>query len=449
MRTTRFTLALVAGLALAVSPCAPAAHAAGQAAGGPHAPRDREYSYDYDLIDNSVVRPATRFFDVALLARKVTGHPREAANVDENDQVRLPSTWWQPRLGFRAVTPAEMLRGPGPGTGPAPGRWTVTHAKIQGVSPGFQIKDSEGNGFLVKFDPLGYPDLTCALDVIGSHLFWAAGYNVPDNTISSFRLEDLDIGKDATYADTQGRKHAITMAYIGQLLAKVSPPIDGNYRCSASRYLEGKPIGPYEYFGRRKDDPEDLVPHELRRELRGLWAMCAWLNHADSRGPNSLDTWVKGPDRSFVRHHLIDFNAILGAGATGGRAYPTGTEYYVDNLVGGRALVTLGLVPFAWEPSVDPGIRSVGFVESRTFDPASWRPDYPNPAFDERTARDVRWGVRIVAGFSDEMIRAAVDAGQYSDPRASDYIARILIERRDKLVRRWLPGTLPPQVVAR
>jgi len=94
---------------------------------------------------------------------------------------------------------------------------------------------------------------------------------------------------------------------------------------------------------------------------------------------------------------------------------------------------------------VDPHMPSVGFVESKVFDPAGWRPDYPNPAFDERTERDVRWGARIVAGFTDDHIRAAVEAGHYTDPRAAEYITRILIERRDKLVRRWL-GVSPSRI---
>ncbi len=435
MKAPALAPALLAGLALAVASFARAGSPDSSATTGPE---QRQYSYDYDLIDNSLVRPATRFFDVALLARRISGHKREAANVDGSDQVRLPSTWWQPRLGFRPVTPEQMMHGPGPGTGPAAGRWTVTKAKSQGVTHGFQIKDSGGSRFLVKFDPPGYADLASACDVIGSHLFWAAGYNVPDNTIATFRAEDLDIGKDATYTDERGRKRPITKDYIARLLAQVAAPVDGSYRCIASRFLEGKPIGPYEYFGRRKDDPEDLVPHELRRELRGLWTLCAWLNHADSRGPNSLDTWVKGPDRAFVRHHLIDFSAVLGAGATGNRAYPTGTEYYVDYGVSGYELVTLGLAPFAWEPVVDPNIPAVGFVESAVFDPAGWRPDYPNPAFDDRTERDIRWGARIVAGFSDEMIRTAVAAGEYSDSRAAEYVTHVLIERRDKIVHRWL-----------
>jgi hypothetical protein len=445
MRGVQFVLALLAAFAFGA---ATSARAAVPAPAGSRAPAEREYSYYYDALDHSVVRPATRGLDVALLARKVAGRPRQAANLDEHDQVRLPSTWWQPRLGFRSVTTRQMLTGPGTGTGPAPGRWTVSHTKDQGVNPGFQIKDSAGAKFLLKFDSPGWAELSSSCDVIGSHLFWAAGYNVPDNTIAYFRLEDLDVAEDATYRDSRGHELPVTRAYVAGLLARVSPPVGGRYRCSASRFLEGKPIGPFEYMGRRKDDPEDLVPHELRRELRGLWTLCAWVNHADSRGPNSLDMWVELPGRSFVRHHLIDFGAILGSGASGARAYPTGTEYYVDYGVGGAQLVTLGAFPFAWEPSVDPAIPAVGFVESQQFDPERWRPDYPNPAFDERTERDIRWGARIVAAFTDDMIRAAVATARYSDPRAAEYVTRVLIERRDKLVERWLDPPPSPELAA-
>lgn len=435
--TTALVLALgSSGAAAADRP----AKGASAPADSVHVPKVHALSYSYDVFDNSLVRPATRVLDAARLLRKVSRNPREAANVDESDQVRLPSTWWQPRIGFRAVTIEQMLQGPGPGTGPAPGRWTVSHPKDQGVTPGFQVKDSKGDKFLLKFDAPGYSELSTGAAAIGSRLFWAAGYNVPDDAVATFRAEDLDIAKDATYKDTKGKEHPITQQYLQQILSRVARQPDGSYRCVASRYLRGKPLGPFEYRGRRTDDPEDLVPHELRRELRGLWTICAWANHADSRAPNSLDMWETEHGRSFVRHHLIDFSAVLGAGPGGPRAYQTGFEYYVDFDRMATALATLGLAPFPWESSVDPKMAEVGFVESAVFDPEHWRPDYPNPAFDERTARDIRWGARIVAGFTDDHIRAAVATAHFSDPRATEYLTRVLIERRDKIVRQWLGG---------
>ena len=55
----------------------------------------------------------------------------------------------------------------------------------------------------------------------------------------------------------------------------------------------------------------------------------------------------------------------------------------------------------------------------------------------------MRWGAKILAGFTDAHIRAAVEQAKYSDPRATEEMTRVLIARRDKLVRRWL-GATPP-----
>jgi len=430
--------AVAAALLLALAGAALPAGAL--ALGGPARtePRPTEISYYYDLFDHSLARPVTRLLDPALGIRRLVRHPREAANVDERDQVRLPSTWWQPRLGFREVTVEQMLRGPGPGTGPAPGKWTVTRAKTQGVTPGFFVRDEKGDRFILKFDPKDNAEMATGADVVSSYLYWAAGYNVPDNAIVYFKPGDLEIGADAVYVGALGHTRPITQEFLDEILGKLPRREDGAIRAMASRLLKGKPLGPFEYRGRRGDDPEDLIPHQLRRELRGLWAIAAWTNHADVRGPNSLDMWVKEGGRSFVRHHLIDFGSCLGSGALTARSYPTGGEYFVDYGVMARQLVTLGSLPFKWESVTDPHYPSIGFIEASAFDPVSWRPDYPNPAFDERTERDVRWGARIVAAITDEHIRAAVERGRYSDPRAAEYLVRVLIERRDKLARRWL-----------
>jgi hypothetical protein len=413
---------------------------------GPPPPREDEYSYIMDFTENALFRPVARVADMPRWIRKTTGNPSEAANVDADDQVRLPSTWWQPRIGFREVTVEQMLNGPGPPGGPASGKWTVTKAKGQGVSAGFQIKDSRGGKYIIKLDPPQFPECATGADVIGSYLFWAAGYNVPSNTIVYFRPESLVIGKDATFRDKWGRNRSITPPYMTTLLSKVAKQRDGRYRCVASEFLKGKPLGPFKYNGHRRDDPEDLIAHERRRELRGLWTVAAWLNHADVRGPNSLDMWVTENGRSFVRHNLLDFGSTLGSSATPTlRSYASGFEYYLDYKTIGRELVTAGLTPFKWEGVVDPKIPAVGFIESEHFDPVNWRPDNTNPAFDDRTARDCRWGARIVAGFTDDHIRAAVLAARFTDPRATEYLTRILSERRDKLVRHWL-GTVyrPP-----
>ena len=406
----------------------------------PPPPKATKISYYYDAIDQTIIRPMTRGLDPALAVRKLSGSHREAANVDEGDQLRLPSTWWQPRLGFKPVTPEQMIRGPGPGTGPKRVRkWRLTGLKTQGLSLGIRIKDADNQTFQLKFDPPRWPEMASGADVVASHLFWASGYNVPDNAIVTFTRDDLEIGEGATYTDPLGRKRPITSDAVDGILRRVPSPTDGLYRAVASRYLKGQPLGEWEYRGRRGGDPEDLIPHQHRREVRGLYAMAAWTNHTDGSARNTLDMWVTDGGRSFVRHHLIDFSGCLGSGSIDRQTYASGTEHLLDFDTALRSLVTLGLRTFVWESTEDPQLPAVGFFEASVFDPESWKPFLPNPAYDERTERDVRWGARIVAAFTDEHIRAAVALGQYSDPRAAEYIVKTLIERRDKIVRRWVP----------
>jgi len=405
----------------------------------PAGPKTTEISYSYDFFKHTFARPIARQLDLGREVRRVSGNPRQAANVDANDQVQQPSTWWTPRLGFRPVTVDQMLRGPGPGTGPAPGRLVIERAKSQGVTPGFFVKDSSGDAFLLKFDPPKQPEMATGADAVASYLYWAAGYNVADNAIYTFTAEDLELSPKANIVDKRGERRAMNRDDLMRMLEHVPRGPDGRYRALASRLLPGRPLGPFEYEGRRKDDPEDLIPHQHRRELRGLWVIAAWTNHVDVRGPNSLDMWTTEKGRSFVRHHLIDFGSCLGSGATVKREYLAGTEYFLDYKVIARQIGTVGLLPFAWEGAVDPNLPSIGFIDSDTFNPGNWRPEYPNPAFDERTERDILWGARIVAAFTDDHIRAAVARGSYSDPRAAEYLTRVLIERRDLIVRRWLP----------
>ena len=90
-----------------------------------------------------------------------------------------------------------------------------------------------------------------------------------------------------------------------------------------------------------------------------------------------------------------------------------------------------------------------GFVWAWNERVAPKKPRVPNPAFLRARADDLFWGARRLRTImTDEMIRAAVKAGQYTNPQAADAIARTLIERRDKIVRAWLAGVNPVVDVA-
>ena len=77
------------------------------------------------------------------------------------------------------------------------------------------------------------------------------------------------------------------------------------------------------------------------------------------------------------------------------------------------------------------------------FDPRTWRPQTPTTAYLELRDDDAFWAARRVAAFTDEMIRAAVHTGEYSDPAAEKYLADVLIKRRDKIKSIYLTAVNP------
>ena len=67
-------------------------------------------------------------------------------------------------------------------------------------------------------------------------------------------------------------------------------------------------------------------------------------------------------------------------------------------------------------------------------------PEVPNPAFLLMDREDAFWAAKRVAAFTDAEIRALVETGEYSDARASQWIADSLIRRRDKIAEAWFSG---------
>jgi hypothetical protein len=136
-------------------------------------PATYETGYLYDFTNNTFFKPFQNGFGIA---RKSV----EAINVNTLDEVP-DSSWFTNRNGRRALSLEEIKRGPNETDGPAPGTLTVVKGKSNGITPGFQIKDSRGDIYLLKFDPVGYPEMSSAAEAIATRLFYAIGYNVPQN----------------------------------------------------------------------------------------------------------------------------------------------------------------------------------------------------------------------------------------------------------------------------
>lgn len=389
----------------------------------------------WDFADQTVVRPLSRAF---LLERG-----GEATNVNALDEVP-DSSWFTARLGGRGLTPSELAEGPCFGEArldPLAGGLQVIGAKADGANPGFLVKAPDGRRFLLKLDDPRQPERASAADVVGSLLYHAAGFTTPCNQIVAFRRDDLTIAPGATRTDPGGVKTPLTQASLAQLFLKVVPSSDDRIRAGASLLLSGEPLGPWNYWGTRDDDPNDVVAHEDRRELRGSRLLAALLGHEDARQQNSLAMWIAVPGKGgYVRHALLDFGDSLGNFWSGDAiARRTGHQYHLDLADIARDYLTLGVPRRPWDTaSFGPSGPIFGYFDVASFDPEGWRSTTPNAAFSRLTERDGAWMARILARLSDAHLDAAIARARFGDPALSAELGRLLRGRRDKVLRRYL-----------
>jgi len=386
-------------------------------------------SDQFDLVENSFLGAGEKA-------------DRHAANVNTVDEVP-DSSWFTNRAGAHAVDIDTLVKGPDTTTGPAAGTWTVIARKSEGVTPGFTIRDSGGEVYWIKFDPAEFPEMASGAEIISTKFFHAFGYHVAENYLATMRPDQLQIAPDATVKDEDGRSRPLTEDDVVSVLFRAARRSDGTYRVLASRNIAGRPLGPFRYHSTRPDDPNDIVPHEHRRELRGLSVFAAWLNHDEVRSSNSHDSVLPSGGRQIVRHHLLDFGSTLGSASVKAQGRRAGNEFVWESRPTLITMLTLGLYVRPWIKVDYPEVPAVGRFESTYYSAENWKPDYPNPAFRNARSEDRFWAARIVSSFSDDAVAAAVQTARFTDPRATEYLTRTLIERRNKVLKAWLNGTNP------
>ena len=308
------------------------------------------------------------------------------------------------------------------------------------------MRDARGDRWFVSFDAAGHPEAATGAIAVANKIFWALGYwQVENHLVTVDRRPDR---RSPTRRRSRRRpdasagwRRAISTTCCG---ARIAAPT-ARYRAIAARAVPGRPIGGFRYYGTRPDDPNDVVPHEHRRELRALKVFGAWTNLVDMKAGNTLDTVVVENGRSVVRHYLQDVGSTFGTGANGPREYDEGWELLYDGALTAEAAVHASAsssrrgrpCDYDEHPADRPvrrrRVRSAGVAAARR------RPR----RFLHARADDTFWAARRVAAFTDEMIRAAVRTGSYSDPAAEALLADVLIKRRHKIAARLSAGDQP------
>ena len=395
-------------------------------------PTPRGTTIGQDTFEYAVKVPTRRFFDFSRHIRSLSSNRIEALNFDAFGEVS-DSSWFTNRNGWKRMSLEEISRGPKQGTGPeATGPWEIDSAKVEGFSPGFNIIDARGDKYVIKFDPYGYMELGSGAEVVSTLLFYAAGYNVPENYVVYFDPDILKMGESCMLVDEKGVRCEMTVNDFDKIMQKVEHLPDGRVRAVASKFLQGeKLLGGFRYMNTRDDDPNDIIPHEHRRELRGLYVMSAWLKHLDIKDANSLDVYINENSRRYIKHYLIDFGSTLGSSVEGPMPAFRGHENEFDSRAAFSNLFTLGLNVRDWEKAPEILYPSIGRFGTWGFHPGKTAMNYSNPAFSYRTNLDGYWGAKLVMSFTDEQIAVAVRQGQYSDPDAESHLLEVLKQRRD------------------
>ena len=356
---------------------------------------------------------------------------QRAYNINTADEVP-DSSWFTNRIYARNLSLDEIAKGPNTIAGPAPGRWTVIRSKSAGVSPGFTVRDEKGEVWFLTFDAKDNPIAGTAAIAVASRLFWAMGYNQVESYLTTVRPEQLVLSEDVTIR-AHGKRRRFTQADLDDVLARSAARPDGSYRVMAGRAIPGRPVGPFRYHGTRPDDPNDIVPHEHRRELRALQVFGAWTNLVDMKAGKTLDTVITENGRGVVRHYLQDVGSTFGTGALAARDGDEGYEFIYEGQPVWRRFISLGFFISPWQTIRYREHPEVGRFEGQAFDPEKWRPRVPMAALRHARADDLFWAALRVMAFSDAQIRAAVNTGEFNDPAAEKILADVLIERRDKI----------------
>jgi hypothetical protein len=364
-----------------------------------------------------------------------------AENINTIDEVP-DSSWFTNRVGSKPITIEELVKGPEEGAPPDPSRWVLIREKTTGAHPGFTATDGKGETWFLEFDPLYFHEGATGAVEVATKIFWGLGYNQVESFLTTFDPRKTSIDPNATIRRPSGKRTSFTQDDVNTILERVHRNTDGTYRVIAGRLISGKILGNFTFDGSRTDDPNDIVPHERRRELRALRVFGAWTNLTDLKAANTLDSLVTANNRSIVKHYLQDVGSTFGM-CNDLYEWDLSWENFIQGNTTRRRLYSFGFALSPWQTVNYVEFPSVGKFEGDVFDPRKWRPQTTTVAFLEMRDDDAFWAARRVVAFSDEMIRAAVHSGQFSDPAAEKYLADVLIKRRKKIAEAYLPAINP------
>ncbi len=389
-----------------------------------------------EWFTNQFTRPGDRQPEEGVIA---------AQNVNTLGEVP-DSPWFTNRHGRNRMSLDDLVAGPGNELPPRTDEpWRVLTVKPFGDRTGILIADARDILYLLRFDPKDHIELQTGAELVSSKFYYAAGYNVPENYLVYFDREQLVVHPGAEQITSFGEPRDLLLEDIDDFLEFVGRDNERGYRAVATRVPRRQLLGNWQFYATRSDDPNDIVPHEHRRDLRGMWVLHAWLNNFAFNPSNTLEALVSdGPGGpQYIRRYIVDFFKTLGAGIRGPKEARDGNEYRFELSRALKNVASMGVVTPEWAQESYPRVRGIGRFGGGVFDADAWTADTHFVTWANRLPDDMYWGAKLVMSFTDEEIRAIVNTGAYTDQRATQWIADALIERRDEIGRNFFSHVLP------
>jgi len=349
-----------------------------------------DWFFDGAWISNSVYWRIFRLFNMPRSLRRLAGRPKQADDMMESGVI--PDSAFFFNTDLSAVTPG-MLREQDEVVRPR-GKITITRTKQEGQSKGFYGTDERGVEYIIIVDPPGMEEQVTAAEVVGSTLMRMDGYNVARSAI--VRIEGTG-----------------------------NHEFDGR-RGVATKLVEGyKGHWTYRAF-------------KNRREMRATMIFGAWIHNTDWVDHNTGISLVTVDGVPLTRYYVFDFGGSLGSWNIRIKEPRDGWEHYVSFhefffWPVTRPLELAGLIHKPYGAYGAQYSEAVGYFDSN-FRPDRYRPNYPNMAWEEMTREDALWAAGLIARYTPEQIRTAVDLARYTRAEDADYVYKTLLARRQKIL---------------
>jgi len=354
-----------------------------------------------------------------------TGGKQGALNSNNFGEV-ADSTWFENRIGRFEMSPRDVVSFGALEEPDWSGKLAVTYLNMVTNPPFMLAQDRRGDTYAIRFDLPEYGESIAALDLIAQRVMSAAGYNVPKAGIFMLGRGDFKVASDADIILNQHEKRSLTDDDLLDVITRHEAKKMGKMRSIVFEWAEGDTLGPFAFRGKRGDDKNDRIPHEHRRELRGLRVFLEFLGRADTDTLFPLDTFISdGGDKGYIKHYVA---STIHVGKK-----PINQKYKFKITPSPR----LGDSSWAFTKDEPLSDRKAG-----EYTPGRWIPRYSNLAFQNLTNADAFWASKIIMHFSDDVLHAIVAEAYAGQKQRAQKLAE-LIDRRDKTLKYWF-GRIPP-----